>query len=145
MCLATLLQIPTEEHFQNIRMKTVSPIPGAYEPIWMTSAHKRFEKGHLYIDGDGDVQNLEKKFRYPCGWHYWEGNYGDKLLIETTMLPVLVADVVAFGRWSRAPGSYTGVAKMIYFLTDEEYKFLMIDHKPVHIDKYGVELEANEV
>jgi len=167
--------VPAEEHFQNIRYKylgkvesllpppadVLSPTPHLAFRFTLSDGTHKAEIGKLYIENRFGPLETDRGISYPMGFHYFmkKPEWGE--LTEIVMRPVLMSGVHVVGTQeifmpmletgpiSESRSKHTqpraGVAAMVYFLTDEEEKFLKTDHKPVHIYTKDLWLEPNEV
>ena len=174
MCLHTVSDgVPAEENFQNIRYKYLKRVqPGFLVPpadilpgfrltfsFPLSDGTHKAEIGKLYIENRTESLLADENTLYPIGFHYFfkKPDWGE--LTEIAIRPVLMSGVhvvgtqeifmpppvLANGLRSTHTQPRTGVAAMVYFLTDEEEKFLKTDHKPVHIYTKDLWLEPNEV
>ncbi len=167
--------VPAEENFQNIRYKYLRkvaafqpstieypcPTPTLEFSFPLDNGSHKAKIGKLYIENRFGPLQSDRGVWYPMGFHYFVKRPEWGGLTEIEVRPVLMSGVHVMGTQEifmpanenalrhasglRHTQPRTGVASMVYFLTDEEEKFLKTNHRPVHIYTKDLWLEPNEV
>ena len=136
----------------------------------LSNGSSKAKIGKLYIEDRFGPLESDRSGPYPMGFHYFVEKPEWGQLTDIEIRPVLMSGVHVFGtqeifmptavlangpiapKLSQQPPGLrsvthprTGVASMVYFLTDEEERFLQTDHRPVHFQGENVVLEPNAV